>query len=61
MWKYTGSGEYFPGVPARDLTDEEYAAAKDLIEGLDTSPLYKRAPDPARAESKDATAKEGGT
>lgn len=25
MWKFVGEGSYLVGVPARDLTDEEYA------------------------------------
>lgn len=37
MWKYLGKGEFLPGVPARDLTDEE---AKEHPEVKD-SPLYE--------------------
>lgn len=36
MYKYIGAGEFYPGIPARDLTD---AAAKAC--GADKLPLYK--------------------
>lgn len=39
MWKYVGNGEFIPGIPARDLTDEEAAAhMKDVV----ASRLYEK-------------------
>jgi hypothetical protein len=40
MLKYVGNGSFLPGVPARDLSDEE--ASKFGEEGLIKSGLYKR-------------------
>lgn len=37
MFKYMGAGEFIPGVPARDLSDEE-AEEYDVTD----HPLYKR-------------------
>jgi hypothetical protein len=43
--RYQGAGAYVSGVPARDLTDEEYAALSDeLRERLTASGLYEIAP-----------------
>lgn len=28
---YIGNGDWIPGVPARDLSEEEYARHKDII------------------------------
>lgn len=36
-FKYVGKGEFLPGVPARDLTDDE---AKEY--GVEASPLYEK-------------------
>lgn len=43
--KYTGkNGEYVIGVPARDLTGDEYAALDaDAKRDCDASPLYEKA------------------
>lgn len=30
--KYTGNGNYFPGIPARDLTDEEFSALPEPVQ-----------------------------
>lgn len=38
--KYIGNGSYIVGVPARDLTPEEYEAGKKLIEACPTK-LYE--------------------
>ena len=51
MWIFNeAAGRIVPGVPARDLTDEEYAAAKalgrlpcDVQVGGKSVPLYKKA------------------
>lgn len=54
VWKYQGSGEYVPGVPARDLTEEEHAEhveAGRLPVGSKRAKLYKKdTPKPARKE-----------
>ncbi len=50
MLKYVGNGAFIPGIPARDLTEEEAAHfAQDYafgeiegIEGLIASGLYER-------------------
>lgn len=54
MWKYDDSGEFLPGVPARDLTDEEYKEHAELIAG---SKLYKHVAAKVRPAAKPA--KEG--
>ena len=41
-WYYIGKGEFYPGVPARDMTDAE---AQDC--GADKLPLYKSEKDKA--------------
>lgn len=36
-------GQFFPGVPARDLEDEEYdALPKWLQKSIDDSPMYRK-------------------
>lgn len=41
-WRFKGQpGEFIPGVPARDLTDEEAEAHPEVRE----SPLYEREAD----------------
>jgi hypothetical protein len=57
LYAYTGGGQnaYYPGVPARDLTDEEYAA---LPEDVKAAGLYERAPD-AKSGAKRAEAPPG--
>ena len=41
--KYTGDGAYFQGVPARDLTEDEFAALPETQQtALLTSGLYER-------------------
>ena len=42
MWKYTGKG-FVPGVPARDLTDEEMKTYR-----VEESGLYERVPEPRK-------------
>ena len=40
MWKFVGKeGEFMPGIPARDLTDEE---AKEWPAEVEESPLYEK-------------------
>ena len=48
MWKYKGKGEWLPGVPARDLTDDEAKLHK--VEG---SALYEKIKTPAAAKTGD--------
>lgn len=42
MWKYKGGG-FLPGVPARDLTDEEALAFDEAV--LTASGLYEKESD----------------
>jgi len=55
MRNYIGSGAYLPGVPARDLSDEEWAehvAAGRIVETVevtDDEGHAKRVPGPAMA------------
>ena len=44
-WKYVGDGEFIPGVPARDLSDEEASE-----HGVEDSPLYERVTEKRRAK-----------
>lgn len=60
--KYTGNGAYFHGVPARDLTDDEFAALPEAQQAaLLRSGIYERedaqeAEAPAPTRSKKAAA-----
>jgi hypothetical protein len=54
MWKYIGQGSFFTGVPASDMTDDEfneYAKAFEEREGLplkkapEFAVLYEHVPD----------------
>ena len=47
MWKYKGKGQWLPGVPARDLTDDE---AK--LHQVEESALYEKIKPPADTETK---------
>jgi len=55
MRKYVGSGDYVSNVPARDLTEEEWAehvAAERIVETVeitDDEGKVKRVPGPAMA------------
>lgn len=51
--KYVGKGQYIPGVPARDLTAEEWQAIPALWRAL-AEKLYRK----ARATKKEV--KDGG-
>ncbi len=45
MWKYIGEGAWVPGVPARDLTDEEHeehVKALRLPKGSPAAAIYKQ-------------------
>ena len=45
-FRYIGNGEYYNSIPARDLTDEDYAALSDEQRRLvDSGKLYERVPD----------------
>lgn len=48
--KYTGNGNYFAGIPARDLTDEEFAALPESVQQtlLDSGFYVPETPTPAR-------------
>ncbi len=44
--KYIGAGEFYEGVPARDLSNEEYAALTDEQRRLvNSGKLYERVPE----------------
>ena len=45
MWQYIGTGgEFYRGVPARDLTAEEFAALDaDQQAAVQTGKLYRKA------------------
>ena len=48
MRKYVGAGRYVPGVPARDLTEQEYQAAIKaglIVEGQPAAKLWKKEKD----------------
>lgn len=40
MWKFLGHNEFVPGVPARDLTDEE-VERRGIAHLVEASPLYE--------------------
>lgn len=43
--RYIGAGNYYNGIPARDLTDSEYAALSPEQKRLvDSSKLYELVP-----------------
>lgn len=49
--KYTGNGDFLPGVPARDLTADEakeHGGEKALI----ATGLYEKAPDKAKSKKE---------
>lgn len=52
-WKWLGKAEFVPGVPARDLTDEEVDRRR-IRELVELSPLFKKiTPEkPANKENK---------
>jgi hypothetical protein len=48
-------GGSFPGVPLRDLTEEEFDALdKNTQESIDASPIYRKSPLPKAAKAKSA-------
>jgi len=40
---YAGNGAYVPGIPQRDLTDDEWAALTDE-QKAQAKPLYRKEP-----------------
>lgn len=53
--KYIGDGAYFHGVPARDLTDEEFAALPEAQQqALLASGLYTQGSAPTRGKKAPA-------
>ena len=49
--RYTGNGEYWSGIPARDLSPEEYdALSEDQRRLVDSGRLYEVAPETAPKE-----------
>lgn len=61
MWKYLaeqnpGGYRFYPGVPLRDLTDEEFEALDDMQRACVASGvLYEKAPEPKAEEPKKDT------
>jgi hypothetical protein len=55
-WKYIGDGSFLAGVPARDLTDEEYAEYAKAFKEREGVPLEK-APEFAQLYAREADAK----
>ena len=59
-YRYTGAGEFLPGIPARDLTEDDVAALSDEQRALvSDSPLYAKGPGPEAKKTKAAAAAEG--
>lgn len=54
---YTGDGGYLDGIPARDLTDEEYdALTREQKRDVRRSGLYKiEAAEPDESEAKESS------
>ena len=56
MWVYIGDGAFIPGVPARDLTDEEMPGYGEDVE---RSGLYRKTrKKPADPSAEDVTTEE---
>lgn len=58
MIRYIGDGAYFQGIPARDLSDDEFAALSEAQQqALLASGLYtpEAAPAPTRAKKAATT------
>lgn len=53
MYIYIGNGSYLPGVPARDLTDDE--AKKYGSDRLEKSGLYRKSRAKPKASENKAT------
>ncbi len=48
IWVYIGKGSYLDGIPARDLTEADWARLnEDERAAVANSKLYRRAPRPA--------------
>ena len=41
IWKWLGKSQFIPGVPARDLTQEE-VEERGIQKVVEMSPLYKK-------------------
>lgn len=51
LWVYIGKGSFIDGVPARDLTAHDWERFdEDTRAAVEQSPLYRRAPQPAKVE-----------
>jgi hypothetical protein len=52
MWHYVGEGAYLPGIPARDISDEE-AQEREIEATLKQSTIYRHTPDrPEKPEER---------
>lgn len=55
MWRYTGDGEYYEGVPARDLDDDEVAAlTEEQHAAVMSGRLYQRETPATTARQEDS-------
>ena len=43
-YRYTGNGEAPPGVPARDIEDEEIVRRRLDLAAIEASPLFTKTP-----------------
>lgn len=52
MRRYIGAGHYIPGVPARDIEEDEFRDLPAGVRGhIEESGLYERVKDPPRAKA----------
>ena len=51
--KYVGNGAYINGVPARDLTAEEYETHREAVEACPQKLYEVPKPKPAKAKKED--------
>jgi hypothetical protein len=59
MFKYVGDGGYLPGIPARDIPDDE-AKERGWAETLKGSPAYEHEADAAEKPKAGGKPAEGG-
>jgi len=60
LFRYRQPGYYIPGIPARDLSTEEYMALEEWQrEAIDKSDLYERVRKHTRKAAKTALKEEG--
>lgn len=58
LWVYKGAGAFIDGIPARDLTEQDWARLdEDARAAVAQSGLYRRAARPAKVEQPPAESK----